>query len=105
MPDARREDRSLHQRPDDVGQQQVGHRFELVALTAGCPVMRTPSSRKCCIARHTSDRDRAQLLGDARAADDQRRIVAQQANDVAQAGVGQAFRQRRCAASCAGVVR
>ena len=40
----------------------------------------------------------AQFLGDARAADDQRRVVAQQANDTAEAGVGQALRRewRRC---------
>ena len=35
----------------------------------------------------------SQLFGDARAADDQCRVVAQQANNAAEAGVGQAFRQ------------
>ncbi len=34
---------------------------------------------------------RAQLFGDARAADDQRRVLAQQANDVAQARVGESL--------------
>jgi hypothetical protein len=43
----------------------------------------------------------SQFFRDARTADDQRGVVAQQANDVAEAGVGQAFRRRSVGAGWA----
>ena len=86
MPDAWRKDRPTHQRADNVGQKQVGNRFELIALCGVPSDADTQFPQVLHRAPHFGARG-TQLLGDAGAADDQRRIVAQQPNDMAKPGV------------------
>ena len=90
MADSGAEERPTYQRADDVGQKQVGDRFELVALGRVSGDANTQFAQVLYGAPDFGARG-TQFFGDASAADDQRRVVAEQANDVAEAGVGQAF--------------
>ena len=98
MANARTEKSPTHQRADDVGQQQVGDRFELVSLGRVPGDANTQFAEVLNGAPHFGAGG-SQFLGDASAADDKRRVVAEQANDVAEAGVGQPFRQSSVGAS------
>ena len=89
----RAEQRPTHQRSDDVGQKQVSDRFELVSLGGMSRDANPQFAQVLNGAPHFGARG-AQFFGDASSADDQRRVVAEQANDVAEASVGQAFGQR-----------
>lgn len=92
MSDLRAEERATHQRADNVGQQQISHRFELVSLGRVSGDANAQFTQVLNGAPHFRASG-AQFLGDASAADDKRRVVAQQANDVAEASIRQAFRK------------
>ena len=75
------------------GRQQVGNRFELISRGGMSGDANAQLAQVLYRAPHLGAR-RAQLFGNAGAADDKRRVVAQQANDVAEAGVSRPSEER-----------
>ena len=87
MVNARREDRALHQRAENIGQQKIRDRFELVA---GRGMSRDLQAKLAQVLHRTPHFGAAgaQFLGDAGSTDDHGCVVAQQAHDAAETRVG-----------------
>ena len=87
MMNARAEDGPLQQRAENVRKQKIGNGFQLISGRGMSGDLETQLAQMLHRAPHFGAAG-AQLLGDARAADDHGRVVAQQAHDAAQARVG-----------------
>src|ERR1017187_8746150 len=87
MMNARGEDGALQHWAQDVGKQQVGHSFQLIAGSGMTRELQAHLAQMLHRAPHLGAGG-AQLFGNAGAADDDRRVVAQQAHNAAQARVG-----------------
>jgi hypothetical protein len=92
MMNARGEDGALQHGTQDVGEQKVGHRFHLISGRGMTRDLQAQLAQMLHRAPHFGAGG-AQLFGNARAADDDGRVVAEQAHNAAQARVGRTVGQ------------
>ena len=90
MADSGSEDRSVHKGTDAVRQQQIGNRLKLVSRRGMSGNVNAQFAQVLDGAPDLGPRG-TQFLGNAGSTDDKSRIVAQEANDAAEASVSEAL--------------